>query len=196
MQGVLPALITATWERTTSLMLDSASSNPLALFIFLLVTSLGLACLIALLLDVRDGRQPHRLPSITDTAHTASSSSSDGRRRHRGTMRIYVDGVFDLVHVGHAHALFQAARCFPDCEILVGVNSDDDVYAAKGSRPVMTQAERADVLREIKWVRHACVLCIAGGDHLDDVFRKTLPIVCLLPIVCDVQLADDADVCP
>ena len=151
MRGELLVLVKDVWARFTSLLLDSASSNPLTLFVLLLVTSLGLACVIALLLDVQDRRHRcHRRSSITDAT-----------KSHRGTMRIYVDGVFDLVHVGHAHALFQAARCFPDCEVLVGVNSDDDVYAAKGSRPVMTQAERADVLREMKWVRVSLslVLC-------------------------------------
>ena len=191
--GELSTLVKDIWARISTLLLSSASSNPLALFILLLISSLGLACLIALLLDLHDRQHPRRPPSSlmtpTTTVREYTSISSDEGRRIYGNTRIYVDGVFDLVHVGHAHALFQAARCYPDCEIIVGVNDDDDVAAAKGSRPVMTQAERADVLREIRWVRvlplhlHSIPFSCALYSHLA-VCIYTVMRVCVCVCVC------------
>ena len=57
----------------------------------------------------------------------------------------WTNGVFDVLHVGHLHSL-RAARAFGDV-LIVGVNSDAAVTAAKGpTRPVFPVAERVELL--------------------------------------------------
>lgn len=54
-------------------------------------------------------------------------------------VRVYMDGCFDMMHYGHANALRQA-RALGD-ELVVGVNSDEEIKANKGP-PVMSMDER------------------------------------------------------
>lgn len=58
---------------------------------------------------------------------------------------VFTNGVFDLLHPGHIRYL-RDARALGDA-LIVGVNSDHSVRANKGpSRPIMPEAERAEVL--------------------------------------------------
>merc|ERR1712032_822498 len=63
--------------------------------------------------------------------------------------RIYMDGVFDIIHSGHFNALRQGKK-FGHI-LVVGVNSDSDVEKAKGP-PLMNVQERANLVRACKWV--------------------------------------------
>jgi len=58
--------------------------------------------------------------------------------------RVYVDGVFDLFHIGHIR-LLERARSMGDT-LTVGVLSDESAGSYK-PRPVLTLDERAEVLR-------------------------------------------------
>lgn len=65
--------------------------------------------------------------------------------RTSGRTVVATNGCFDLLHVGHVRYL-QAARKFGDV-FVVGVNGDDSTRALKGpSRPLNTEADRAEVL--------------------------------------------------
>lgn len=71
-------------------------------------------------------------------------------------------GTFDLFH--HLHLVY-LQRCRRQCDVLVvGVDSDDLVRAAKGpERPIVPEHQRVSLVGELKCVTAAFVL----GDLLD-----------------------------
>lgn len=66
-------------------------------------------------------------------------------------MRIgYAAGAFDLFHVGHLNLLRHAKE---QCDLLVaGVVSDEMLREVKGIEPVIPTAERAEIVRQIRYV--------------------------------------------
>lgn len=67
---------------------------------------------------------------------------SSGRSAPPGARIVYIDGAFDLFHVGHV-AILKAARAQGDF-LLVGIHSDEEVRARRGPHlPVMGLHERA-----------------------------------------------------
>jgi len=78
------------------------------------------------------------------------------KRYRRG----YTQGVYDMFHIGHLNLLNRAKE---QCDyLIVGVNTDRLVREYKHKIPVIPEAERAEIIRNIKAVDEA-VLC----DTLD-----------------------------
>ncbi|KAK2146003.1 hypothetical protein LSH36_640g01078 [Paralvinella palmiformis] len=69
--------------------------------------------------------------------------------KRKKSIRIWVDGCFDMVHFGHANALRQAKQMGD--YLVVGVHSDEEIMKHKGP-PVFSQEERYKMVRAIKWV--------------------------------------------
>ncbi|HWH13517.1 MAG TPA: PfkB family carbohydrate kinase [Miltoncostaeaceae bacterium] len=73
------------------------------------------------------------------------------RVRAAGGTVVATGGCFDIVHAGHVASL-SAARALGDC-LVVLLNSDASVRRLKGpSRPVMSEGERAALLRALRCV--------------------------------------------
>src|SRR5678816_1383401 len=93
------------------------------------------------------------------------------RLRSGGRRLVFTNGVFDLLHVGHVRYLTEA-RALGDA-LLVAINSDRAVRELKGpSRPVFSEAERAEILAGLRVVDYVTVF--------DDVSPRSL-IASLLP---------------
>ena len=69
-------------------------------------------------------------------------------RRNAGARIVFTNGVFDLLHIGHAHYL-RRARALGDL-LVVGLNSDASTRRLKGpQRPLVPEEERAALLAEL-----------------------------------------------
>lgn len=101
---------------------------------------------------------------------------------NKSRTRVYCVVSCDLFHHGHVR-FFQQAREYGD-ELIVGVCSDDDVAQYK-SAPIMSLAERAEIVAACRyvdavilnappyvsreWIReHDIDFVVAGGDYLED----------------------------
>ncbi|CUV07281.1 unnamed protein product [Cryptosporidium hominis] len=69
--------------------------------------------------------------------------------KNSNNSRIFVDGVFDLMHAGHFNAL-RKAKQFGN-ELVVGINSDLDCFNLKGCYPIYNQDERGELMKGCKW---------------------------------------------
>ena len=71
-------------------------------------------------------------------------------------VRILTEGVFDCFHYGHARLLEQCKKMFKYVYLIVGVCADEDVIREKG-KPIMSAEERAECVRQCKWVDEVIV---------------------------------------
>lgn len=91
------------------------------------------------------------LASLKEAAMTSppdTLSSSLKRPSDQKMDRGYVDGCYDLCHSGHFNAIRQASKVVHT--LVVGPNSDAEIMAQKGPT-VLSGAERAEILRAVKW---------------------------------------------
>ena len=71
--------------------------------------------------------------------------------RTSGEKIVFTNGVFDLLHRGHAEYL-EEARSLGN-RLVVGLNSDDSVRRLKGpTRPIVPQEERLELLEALECV--------------------------------------------
>ena len=63
--------------------------------------------------------------------------------------RIYMDGVFDLFHVGHLDAIKQCANL--GSEVIIGVVSDKNTESYKRV-PVINEVMRCEIIKSCKYV--------------------------------------------
>lgn len=73
-----------------------------------------------------------------------------------GARCVFTNGVFDLLHVGHAQLLWRA-RALGDL-LIVGLNSDASTRRLKGSaRPLTPEAERAELIASLAMVDYVTI---------------------------------------
>jgi D-beta-D-heptose 7-phosphate kinase/D-beta-D-heptose 1-phosphate adenosyltransferase len=77
--------------------------------------------------------------------------------RTQGKRIVFTNGCFDLMHIGHTRYL-QAAKALGDV-LVVGVNSDASVRSLNKApdRPVVTEAQRAEVLAALECVDYVAI---------------------------------------
>jgi len=76
-------------------------------------------------------------------------------QRAAGKTIAFANGVFDLLHVGHVRYLEAAAR---EADRLVVAVNDDPVAASKGpGRPILTAADRAELVAALRVVDYVLI---------------------------------------
>ncbi|HEX9983445.1 MAG TPA: adenylyltransferase/cytidyltransferase family protein [Thermoanaerobaculia bacterium] len=91
-------------------------------------------------------------PILDEAALTAAVE----QERARGRSIAFANGVFDVLHVGHVRYLQEAAGVAD--VLIVAVNADESVRRIKGEgRPVMNEAERAELISAIRGVGYVTV---------------------------------------
>lgn len=81
--------------------------------------------------------------------------------------KVFVSGVYDMLHSGHV-AFFQEASSHGD--LYVGLGSDETVYGLKGRKTINTNAERLYLVKSIRFVKDAWIN--SGSGLLD--FEKEI----------------------
>ncbi len=130
--------------------------------------------------------------TITDKILTADALADIvGRRQAAGEKIVFTNGVFDLLHVGHARYLAEA-RALGD-GLIVAVNSDASVRGFKGDlRPIVPEDERAELIASLAMVDYVTIfgtrtpvplieaikpaVYVKGGDYKIDELPET-PVV-------------------
>lgn len=112
-------------------------------------------------------------PVFSRTVATGSlkqkQRSTDVAERPKPYKVGYIAGVFDMFHIGHLN-LFKRAK--EQCEyLLVGVVSDEAVRNGKRTSPVISEAERLEIVQSCRYVDETFVLPAGYGDT-QDMYRK------------------------
>jgi len=84
---------------------------------------------------------------ILDRAALAERIS---KLKAEGKRAVFTNGCFDILHVGHVRYL-KEARSLGDL-LIIGLNSDSSVGRIKPGRPIVGQAERAEMLTSLSMV--------------------------------------------
>jgi len=87
------------------------------------------------------------------------------------TVRIFMDGAFDMMHYGHMNA-FRLGRSL-GTHLIVGVNSDESIIKCKGP-PLMKDKERVSMVKACKFVDEVLPGCpyIMNEEYLNSVIDK------------------------
>jgi len=87
---------------------------------------------------------------------------------------IWVNGTFDVMHVGHIR-LLEFAKSLGDF-LIVGLDTDDRIKELKGQdRPVNSLASRIEFMRSIKWVDE--VVNFDSDEVLSSLVKSVRPTV-------------------
>lgn len=69
------------------------------------------------------------------------------------TVRVWLNGTFDVLHAGHIHLFQHAKTLYPHSYVRVGVDTDERVGRLKGdNRPINTLHNRMKVLKSIRYI--------------------------------------------
>ena len=69
------------------------------------------------------------------------------------TKRVWLNGTFDVLHLGHIKLFQHAKELYPNSTICVGVDTDDRVRQLKGpNRPINPLAFRVEFLKSIRFI--------------------------------------------
>ena len=118
-------------------------------------------------------------------------------------IKVFTNGVFDLIHHGHLHILREASKLGD--ELYIGVNSDYSVKRLKGDkRPIISEKDRIEMLESLRFVDHVILfddptpiklieylkpdIIVKGGDYKEEeVVGSHLAKVVIIPLIDDIS---------
>lgn len=77
-------------------------------------------------------------------------------------MKVYTGGTFDIPHAGHVNFFRQIKTMWPDCSLIVSLNTDEFIYRYKGAYPLFSYEERSRFLYMTGYVD--LVIANTGGE--------------------------------
>ncbi len=90
--------------------------------------------------------------------------------------KVWVNGTFDVVHIGHIK-LLEFAKSFGS--VTVGLDTDERVRSKKGeSRPFNTLVDRMDFISSIRFVDN--VVCFDTDEELVNQIKKFEPDIMVI----------------
>lgn len=95
----------------------------------------------------------------------------DGERE-KGRKVVFTNGCFDIIHAGHVRYMREAKKLGD--VLVVGLNSDRSVSEIKPGRPVVPEAQRAEVLAALDMVDYVTIFDEPTPYEL---IRKLMPDV-------------------
>lgn len=104
---------------------------------------------------------PLQSSASSDTTITTTSVKTRPRKT------IYMDGIFDLFHIGHLSAIRQASILGD--KLIIGITSDSDATSYKRA-PIISQQERIEIVSSIKGVDYVICPCplVVTEEFCDD----------------------------
>ena len=117
---------------------------------------------------------PSVLGKTTDKIKTlAELAPIVAQRQAAGQVVVFTNGVFDLLHVGHARYLAEA-RALGDA-LLIAVNADESVRSFKGDlRPIVPLAERMEMLAALACVDYVTLFSTRTPVPLIEALRPAV----------------------
>jgi cytidyltransferase-like protein len=74
-------------------------------------------------------------------------------------MIVYMDGVFDLFHIGHLEAIKKVKEIAGiDGQVIIGIVSDEDVKSYK-REPIINENDRVEIIKNLKIVNRVIFPC-------------------------------------
>jgi cytidyltransferase-like protein len=74
-------------------------------------------------------------------------------------MIVYMDGVFDLFHIGHLEAIKKVKEIAGiDGQVIIGIVSDEDVKSYK-REPIINENDRVEIIKNLKMVNRVIFPC-------------------------------------
>tara|TARA_Y100000389_G_scaffold172198_1_gene180467 strand:+ start:861 stop:1271 length:411 start_codon:yes stop_codon:yes gene_type:complete len=95
------------------------------------------------------------------------------------TKRIWLNGTFDVLHLGHIKLFQHAKQTYPNSIICVGVDTDDRIRQMKGpNRPINPLHYRVEFLKSIRYIDEVCTF--ATNDELRNKIADFSPdVMCI-----------------
>ena len=83
-------------------------------------------------------------------------------------MKVWVNGTFDVMHIGHIKLLEQASKLGT---VRVGLDTDERIKSKKGpNRPVNTLEDRIEFMKSIRYVES--VVSFGSNKELEDRIKE------------------------
>ena len=95
------------------------------------------------------------------------------------TKRVWLNGTFDVLHLGHIKLFQHAKELYPNSTVCVGVDTDKRIRQLKGpNRPINPLPLRVEFLKAIRFIDH--VVTFSTDDELRNAIAVFNPdIMCI-----------------